>query len=781
VTLPRLLFSSLLGRRLSTTSGSLEVPGLEKSVSIRRDRWGIPHIDASNDRDAWYAVGFCHGQDRAFQLETLLRVIRGTLSELVGKDGIAMDRLSRRTGFSRGAEEQLKVINPDIQAVMRAYAAGVTAGASMGLKRKPHEFSLLASKPTAWEGADVVGMARLQSFLFATNADAELARLKILITEGPEVLSALDPYYGESWGGAFDGGSVGQVVDRLSEDLDAFARVLGRGGASNSWAVSAGRTQTGRPILANDPHLPALLPSPWYLIHVGTPEWSAAGATLVGGPAVVVGHNGYAAWGITAALFDNTDLFQEQMGADGTSVRNPDGFVQCPVVVETIKVRGGRSIHEEVVITPRGPIVGPAFDSGLGALSLKVFWLQTLPLEGFLKCHKAQSFEEFRSYFAKWPAPDLNVTYADASGTIGWQLVGAAPRRLKGWGTIPRPGWEPGVGWETKPVPFDQMPYLFNPDTGYLATANTRPHPDVAEPFLGVDWIDGYRLMRIMELLGARKDWDLASTQAMQLDQESLPWREMRDVVMTVPDGDPDTKLALELLQSWDGKVAVDSAGATIFEFFAAEMAQRVAMAKAPKSMLWVLGRGFGQLLPYTTFSFRRLGHLIPLMHSRPKGWFDHPWEQEMAEALAAVTQRLRASLGEDPKGWTWGRARPITLKHPIAEKKPVDRFLGPLFNIGPFPWGGDSNTIAQTSVDPLNPTSAPAFIASLRMVIDVGEWEQSRFVIPGGQSGNPLSDHYQDQMPLWQAGEGVPIPFAPEEVANATIDTLMLEPAGPA
>jgi penicillin amidase len=777
---PRLLMRRLLGRRLPLTDGHVKVAGIEDAVSIRRDKWGIPHIEASNDRDAWFGVGFCHGQDRTFQLETLLRVVRGTLSELVGKDGLAMDRLSRRIGFARQADRQLGRLQPDIQEVFHAYARGVTAGGTAGLPQRPHEFALLFSHPTPWQATDVVGIVRLQSFLFATNADAELARLKILLAEGPEVLAALDPSLGEAVpeGVPVTEPGVSPVLDCLSQDLKEFAHVLSPGGASNSWCVSSRRTSTGRPLLSNDPHLPPVLPAPLYLVHVTTPEWAMAGATLVGGPAVVAGHNGFAAWGLTAALFDNTDLFQEEIGKDGCSVRSGDDFAPCEVIHERIDVRRGKPVTERVVITPRGPIVGPALTGEMGALSLRVFWLDNLPFEGFLRTHRARSFDEFRRPFASWQAPAFNLTYADQEGNIGWQLIGAVPIRRKGWGTIPLPGWDPDVGWEPDPAPFDEMPYVLNPEDGFLATANTRPYPQVDKPFLGVDWIDEYRLWRILELLGGRTDWDVASSQAMQLDQLSLSWRDdIRDVVLAAKSSDADSATAHEMLTRWDGRVTPESPEATVFEFFVAEMAHRVAAAKAPRSARWVLGQGFAQLLPSTTFSFRRVGHLVKLLRSRPEGWFDRPWEEEIADALGAVIRNLKSRWGEDPDGWQWGRARPLILRHPVGDKKPMDQ----VFNIGPIHIGGDSDTIAQASLDPTNPVADPAFIAGLRMVIDVGNWEASRFALPAGQSGNPMSPHYDDQVPLWESGQGLPIAWSPEEVDKATVAKLTLSPRGQA
>lgn len=767
----RYLFGKALGSRLPLVDGDVVAPGLDAPVTINRDRWGIPHIEAASTAGGWYGLGFCHGQDRSFQCESLLRLLRGTLSALIGKEGLPLDRLSRRIGFSRGNESQLASFDPEIRANIEAYVQGLNAGTTRGLPRKAHEFALLSSRPTPWTGNEVVGMVKLLSFMFSTNADSELARLKILLADGPEALAAVDPGYGPSERELAAG--LAPAVDCLSEDLEAFSHLVGRGGASNSWALSGSRTATGRPILANDPHLPALLPSVWYLAHVKTPEWSVAGAGLVGGPVIEVGHNGHSAWGITAALFDNVDLFQEELGPDGASVRQGDGFVPCEVIEERIEVRLGRAVTEKVVITPRGPVVGPAIDESVGALSLTALWLRGMPVEGFFLVHRTNSFDGFRRLFAAWPAPDLNVTYADAGGTIGWQLAGMAPVRRKGWGTVPQPGWDPDAGWEADPVPFDRMPHLADPESGFVATANTQPPAGLEQPFLGVDWIDGYRLARITEELASRSDWDLDSCARLQLDDLSLPWRDMRELVLAVPAGNADTRTALDLLAAWDGRISVEAPGATVFEFFVAEMARRVAAAKAPRSAGWVLGRGFGQLLPYTSFSFRRVGHLVELMKAAPEGWFGRSWEQEIAAALAVVVAGLRAARGPDPAAWAWGEVRPVELKHPVGERKPLNR----VFNLGPFPFRGDTNTVAQTSVDPILATNDPGFVASLRMVADVGNWDACRWVIPAGQSGNPASPHYDDLLPLWRDGKGVPIPWSAGAVEEATVATLKLVP----
>ena len=772
----RLLFRLLLGARLPLARGTLLLDAIERPARITRDRWGIPHIEAETDHDAWFALGFCHGQDRAFQVEMLYRVTTGRMAELAGRDALPIDRLARRVGFVQAARAQLALSPPDLRSMLEAYVAGVHAGATRGLRRVPHEFVLLRGRPTRWTAADALAVIGLQSFLLASNWDVELARYKVLLADGPDALAALDPTYPE-WLPVTtpSGATAGPAVDRLAEDLAAFREASQPGGASNNWAVAAARTATGRPILANDPHLGATLPPHWYLAHVRTPGWAIAGASFVGGPAFPAGHNGHAAWGITAGLVDNTDLFIEEIGPDGTSVRQGDGFMQCELRDERIEVRGRGPVVERVLVTPRGPIVGPALDAEAGAVSLCATWLRARPVEGLLRLHEVRSFAEFRRCFERWPVLPLNMVYADAGGTTGWQLTGEAPRRRGGNNAFPLPGASNAVGWEAESVPFDQMPHVQDPPEGFVATANAKPAQDGAGPHLGFDWLDGYRLERVAAVLAERADWDVAATAALQLDVLSGPWRDLRDVVLAAPRSAPDTAAALQLLRTWDGRMSADSPAAAVFELFLAEIARRVARAKAPNSYEWVLGRGFHPLLaPHTAFLARRTGHLVRLLREQPEGWFPRPWAEEIAHALAAAVETLRGRFGADPRRWSWGRVRPVMLVHAVGQRRPMNR----VFNLGPFPWGGDTNTVAQASVDLLDPAANPGYIASLRVVIDVGAWENSRFVLPGGQSGNPMSPHYADQLPLWRHGAGIPIPWSEAAVRAAAVDTLELTPA---
>jgi penicillin amidase len=773
------IFRLILGARLPTVEGRIAVPGLDSPVTIRRDSHGVPYVEAGSDNGAFYGVGFCQGQDRAFHLELYRRAARGTLAEIVGEDMLAVDRLSRRIGFSRIAAAQLALVDDATRAQFEAFARGVNDGVRLGLRQKPHELALVGAELGRFEPSDVLAVLQFFAFALSSNWDAELARLRVLQADGPDALAAVEA------------GDPALLGDRLATDAEtvraalAFAsdaaatgRVAGHGGGSNGWALAPSRTSTGRALLASDPHLSPSIPSPWYFVHVRTPRWAMTGACLVTQPVVSFGHNERVAWGLTAGHVDNTDLFQERLGPDGTSVLEGDRYVPCVTRDEIIRVKGRPDVRERVLTTRHGPIVSPLLGGagGRGAVSLRGTWMASRRVGGY-GAFRATTVDEARLCFDSYPATSENRIFADVDGRIAWQMTGDAPVRRKGHGLLPMPGWEPGVGWEDEPLPFDAMPRRVDPADGFVATANQRP-PTVDNPssaFLGADWLDGNRYARIVEALAARRDWDVASTMSLQTDRTSLPWRAMREPVLAAlgERASASSKDAVDLLRAWDGIVSAESSAATVFELLFAQMMVRAMKAKAPGAWQAALGEGINVVLPHGMMALRRIEHLTRCLCEQPDGWFARGWPAEMGDALDAVVVELRRRAGPVDR-WAWGAVRPIFLQHPVGDKPP----LGRIFNLGPIAFGGDGTTIPQASVDFAHPLGNAIGVPNMRMVVDVGNWKASRWVLAGGQSGNPCSPHYADMLDLWQRGDGVCIAWSREDVATAARSVLRLEPA---
>ncbi len=660
----RILFRLALGKRLPIASGTVRTPGLREPVTIRRDQWSIPHIEAANDHDAWFGLGFCQAQDRAFQMENILRVSRGTMSELVGRRGVPVDRLSRRVGFVRAAQKQWPLLADDVKEIITAFAGGISAGLARGHSKKPHEFAILGGSPTAWQPIDVLAFVKLQSFFLPSNWDAELARLQVLLLDGAEALQALDPAARQAYppseteaiaAAARPADDAEQLIDALAHDVAAFGEFYPPGSASNNWVIGREQSATGRPLVCNDPHLQPSLPSQWYLAHVRTPEWSVAGAVFAGSPGFAAGFNGHVAWGVTAGLIDNADLFLEHVGPDGRSVKQGDQFVECSAIEEMIQLRNGQRIVETVLETPRGPIISPALSGHWPALALRAVWLDPLPVRGFLSAVRAKNGPEFRACFDQWPCLPLNIVYADTDGNIGHQMAGNAPRRKRGYGALPTPGWDESFGWDGL-IPFEEMPHIENPAEGFFATANNPPPGHEINSPLGLDWLEPYRLNAIREGINEKPKLTVQDCLKLQTDQRSLPWREMRDAILSVVDP-AKYKLVAQRLKNWDGRISADSWEAALFEMFLSEMNMRIAKAKAPKAFEWMLGKT-AWMPGVNLFYLRRTAHLSRLLRDQPPGWFSRSWADEMKDAFDLSFSRLAPNWGRGARSTRFGPSR---------------------------------------------------------------------------------------------------------------------------
>lgn len=775
----RSLLRLALGRRTALAEGVLRLSGVHAETTVRTDAHGVPYIEASNEDDAFFAMGFCQARDRGFQMELHLRVARGTLAEVLGAEMLPVDRLMRRIGFRGIARRQLALLPARDRAQLESFARGVNAGIAHGAKDEPHELTLLGASASRFEPADIIGVLQFFAFALSSNWDAELARLRIVRADGADALAALEaaaPDWLRDVGGIdtlAENAAALLTAERLAADVAKAGEVVSLGGASNAWAVAPARTATGRAILACDPHLPPTLPSPWYLMHVRTPAWAITGGFFPGNPVPTFGHNEHVAWGMTAGHADNTDLFLEHVSPDGTSVREGAAFRRCTVRDEIIAVKGGAAAVERVVETPRGPIVSPAIGGDDIAISMRGTWMAARRLGGY-DVLTARSVEEACARYASYPALSENRVFADTSGTIARHLVGDLPVRRRGSGMLPAPGWDERYGWKAEPLAFDALPASIAPAEGFVAAANQHPGAGPDGAFLGVDWLDGSRHARIIEVLASRDDWDVDATCRLQTDRKTMLWPRLRATVVGALERTRGAdRRALQWLGAWDGVVGPESTAAAIFQLFFAEMVVRIAKAKAPRSWRAAIGEGTNVVLPHGAMALRRLDHAARLLVEQPAGFFANGWPREIVAAIDGAMRTLRDVAGDDDTQWGWGHVRPVFLAHAFGSKRPLDR----IWNRGPLAWGGDATTIPQGSVAFDAPLGNAIGVPTLRTVIDVGNWEASRWVLAGGQSGNPLSPHYDDMIDLWLRGRSVTIGWSPHSVRDRTTSELTLLP----
>jgi len=770
--LSRSLFKLILGSRLPRLDGKVTIKGPENPVTIERDCWGIPYIRSESVTDGWFGLGFCQGQDRSFQLEVAQRVSRGTLSEIIGPVGLPVDRLSRRIGFHRSSVNQMAVLDEPTRSYLKAFTDGVNTGRQEGCSKKAHEFSILKCEPSTFEPQDALGILKLFAFQMGSNWDSELARLRILLNDGRNALEDLDPAYLTVYP---DSSTLKpekdldkSILDPLIEDIEAILSVIGQSGGSNNWSISAKKTATDRPILSNDPHLSPAVPTQWYLASLHTSEWRMIGAAIVGLPGFAAGHNGFAAWGVTAGLADNTDLYIGHPSSNNPNTDN--GKIRS--FMEHIHIKGGDKTEELVTETNLGPVIGQSLGFPEFSITMNATWLDPVPFDTLVELPKIRSFQEFKASWKSWPFSPFNMAYADSNGNIGWQLVGDVPIRTSGNGTLPHPSAD---NWKTERIPIEELPSRYNPTNGIIASANNKPtHNNPYKHHLGHDWVDGYRIKRIVELLASRSDWTIQDSMHLQLDKKALPWLELKEFVTALESNDPEVQIAVQMLSKWDGYLNENSPEASIYEEFLSQLVKSIAMDRAPNSSEWVMGKGFHPLSALTFFAARRVSHTVKCLRERPQQWFaSSSWDEQIEKALSNSVKALKETHGDDQSKWGWGNTRMLTIPHFMSAKKPFNR----VFNLGPFPWGGDANTISQAASPPWNPFSQITTIASMRMTIDVGKWDKSRFILPGGQSGNVVSPHYSDMLPFWRVGKGVPIYWDQNRKSKHIKHRLLLSP----
>ncbi len=771
-------------RAWPVASGRLAVRGPDAPLELIRDRHGVPHLFAHSERDALFGQGFVHAQDRLFQMELVRRLGSGRLSEVFGPRALQADRFQRRLGLAGLAQRDVDAASVLDHASLEAYAEGVNAGVST-LRGLPPEFGLLGISPEPWRAWHSTLVVRLLFFTFATNWETELLRAELLRRLGPAGAARAEPGPLSPPGGRGPGGwrrtATGAEAPGALERLlaaHAAARAAGveaglpaAGGASNAIAVAPARSGTGGPLLAADPHLAPRLPGFFHLVNVQGGALSAAGADIPGLPGVAIGHNGALAWGLTAGLADVADCYVEHLHPDGEGrYLTPDGWSHGRWRVETIGVRGGAPAVERVLETRHGPIIGPALPGEARAIALHATPLAPGDVAGpLLALGRARSVEDFERALDRWPGSTFNVVYAHREGSIGYRLVGRVPRRGAGQGLLPHAGASsPGP-----PPPRDpsELPRLRDPVSGVVISANEPPGGPLE---LGEEWCESWRAERIAELLAARERHDAASLAAIQLDLHSEPMARLRDLLLAA-DALPPGAAARERVEGWDGRLLASSAAAAIVESAFIEIARSVASRLAGPAAPVILGRGLDGGHAHSSFHYRIQGWILGLLESPRPPLFRDAADRDrlLRSATGRAFAALEAQLGGDPDAWSWGSLHGRRLDHPLAAVPA----LGRLWSRGPYPTGGDVNTVSQAAYSLVDGPAATANVPVYRQVIDLADADRSLALIPAGISGIPGHPRYDDCIEEMLAGRYRPLLFSRPAVEAALESRLELVP----
>jgi len=745
----------LARRPLPKQRGTIELAGLEGRVRVRRDRWGVPHIEAERSGDLYFAQGFAHGQDRLWQMDFYRRAVEGRISAMAGKEGLPVDRLMRTLGIRRAAEREATALEPELRALLERFCAGVNAAAATATAL-PFEMQLLRLEFEPWRPVDVLSLGKLLAFGLSTNWERELLRADMLRELGPELTARLDPAYPadnpivnqEAWSG--DGLAIVEQIDAVRRSMGLAAEASG----SNNWAVSGERSATGSPLIAGDPHLPPSMPGIWYQVGLSHGDRFARGASLPGIPGVQYGQNNDVCWTFTNVMADVQDLFVERIEGDAYLFEGE--WRPLEIVREEIAVKGQAPVELEIRCTRHGPIVNEA----LGADADEPLALSWLALNepsaylGLFEQLEIHSGPELVAKLAGHTSPPLNLIWADRHGSIGYKLIGRLPRRRGGCPDLPKPGWTGEFEWEGT-VPYEELPELVDPESGYLVTANNRIVGDEYPHHITSEWLDGFRAKRIEQLLEESERHDVEGFEAMQTDNLSLPGIEVaRRLGRLSPRGQRELS-AVERLRSWDGRLDPDTIAGTVYQAFLLRLAREVARAAIGDRDLcerW-LDRADNGFTPHSTSPWRWHSHLMGLWEEGDEELIGRPWEELVLETLAGALDDLEERFGPDPEGWRWGHVHEMEFPHPLGEANPLlRRLLNRRLRAG-----GAQETVSQIAYDPNDPYRA-VWAPSWRMVADPTAPDRSRWQMFTGQSGHPASPHYDDLQADWLEGRTQPM-----------------------
>jgi penicillin G amidase len=748
--------------------GTLSIQGIENKVEIIRDSFGMPHIYAESDNDAYFALGFSMAQDRMFHMDLVRRAARGQLSEIMGVSMLKTDKFFRTITAGKDVEEIANQYPQEIRDAGDAFAAGVNYYLENHSGALPVEFTILGYKPKPWKFSDGVAVHYFMAWDLNGAFSVELLHAAAVQRVGKELASEIFPDYPNGYPNIIPEGSA--MLDFL-KTINIVRKDLGveGGGASNSWVISGKKSTTGQPILSNDPHLGHGLPGIWYEAHVVTPNVNVSGSHLPGIPYVVIGANEHTAWGFTNVMADDADFYVEKLNPENPDQYEFEGkWENMRIKNEVIKIKGEEDLNLSIRLTRHGPVidmVNQYASSQAKNTSITMHWsaYEVLKgLKGFKIMNHAKTISDFKTAADYFKCPGQNWVFADDQGGIGyWAAVGIPIR--KGFdGSLPVNGWEGDKEWQGY-VPTSEQPHLINPERGWIATANNR-HVGPEYPYpISHYYATPDRFVRITEMLTEKEKLGVADFEKMLGDFKMIQAEEWVPVIidhLKRSDLTPLQQEALSSLEQWDFNAHVDSVQASIFHAFLNAMVENTFKNRLGDDL-------YGQ---YIKNAYVVMNTLRDMINKKGSIWFDDPETAEV-ESIGQTIQKsfgegiayLEGKLGSDIEDWKWGKLHTITLKHPFGKASDL---MGYFMNIGPYPIGGSLATVNPQPYR-LNDPWSVNHGASLRYIIDFADRSNSKRVIPAGNSGNFMSPHYDDQAELWRTGK-----FRPFVLDRASIDS---------
>ncbi|WP_142953521.1 penicillin acylase family protein [Bacillus sp. es.034] len=753
-----------IDRSLPVTSGTITLKGLSKEVTIIRDQDGVPHIQAQNEKDLYMAQGYVQAQDRLFQMDLSRRQASGRLSEVVGEKAVDRDKFFRTFGLRRAAEVSFTAYPDEAKQLLEWYAEGVNAYMEEAKDggRLPIEFTLLGYKPEKWTPIDSLTIGKYMAFDLGGHWQGQAFRYWALDNLSKEKAYDLFPTYPKDAPTILS--DIGEPQIDFKQSF-AAAVIPPEFNGSNNWVVSGEKTKSGKPLLADDPHLSLGTPSIWYQMQLESPEVNVSGVIFAGIPGIILGHNEQIAWGVTNTGPDVQDLYIEKRSEEDPNLFLYDGnWEKATIVQEPIKVKDGETIPYKVTITRHGPVISEFAHQDEAKEVMAMRWTAldpSLELSAIININKAKNWDEFEEALEDFHVPTQNFVFASKDGTIAYKANGKIPIRKKGDGLLPVPGWDPDYDWQGF-IPFDELPKVINPESGFVATANNKVVDDDYPYHISHHWAQPYRYMRISEYLEGKSDLTIADMKALQMDQKNLHAREFVPILtedLKTGSLTDEQKKAIEILNSWNYLDDKNLAAPLIFHQWMNEISTGLFEKDVPDDMMKL-------------FEGRQsvVDELIRKAHKGEESeWFT---DQEgygtfLAKSLASALSELEEAYGSSMDDWEWGMYHRVYFEHPLSSASPIlKKFLN---EREPVPVGGSRVTVEAASY---NEEGIVNHGASWRFMIDTSDMENGYHIVGPGQAGHYKSEWYQDQIDAWVNGD-----YHKTSLAGSKGDQLILKP----
>ena len=729
-----------LSRSLPQIEGEITIAALQQPVKIIRDEKGVPHIFAENESDLYVAQGYIQAQDRLFQMDLSRRQASGMLSEVIGEATLNNDKYFRTLGLRRAAEASYEQYSEEAKEVLQSFAKGVNAYMDE-LKENgkwPIEFTILGYKPEEWTVIDSLTIGKYMAYDLGGNWEDQAFRYYLLQTFSEDKAYDLYPAYPND---------APYIIGKEELDIEssfATAIIAHEYNGSNNWVVSGELTKSGKPLLADDPHLGLATPSIWYQMHLEAPSVNVSGVIFAGIPGIILGHNENIAWGVTNTGPDVQDLYIEKRNPENeTQFLYNEKWEQATIINEQINIKDEEPIDYSITITRHGPIISEFAQKAGAETVLSLKWTALEPsseLEAVLNMNKASNWDEFERALEKFHTPAQNFVFASPDGTIAYKANGKIPIRKKGDSLLPVPGWTDEYEWEGF-IPFDELPRIVNPEEGFISTANNKVISDDYPYHISNQWAQPYRQMRIQEVLRSKNEWTTDEMKALQMDQKNLQAEEFVPPFIEILSdrSNEDIQSVMNILEQWDYNDDANKAAPLIFNLW---------MTKIPQVL-------FEEHIPLETYSlFRGRKPVVDKLIQAAIEGEPGPWIKEyggisklLEDSLQLTLKDIKDMQGNNMDKWQWGKFHQVSFKHPLSSVGP----LGLLFNSkGSLAVGGSGVTVQAAA---FTEDGTVNHGGSWRFVADTADLTKSYHLVGPGQSGHVKSEWYNDQIEDWVKG----------------------------